>query len=306
MLDDINLLRNFARIVALGSMSAAAKDLGVSLAVVSKRLRTLESHTRTRLLNRTTRKLSPTDDGRKLYQHADRILAALAEAETHLASGADRPRGVLRISAPISFGRVHLVPVAGDLVQRYPDLDIELKLTDRLIDLVEERIDVAIRIGEPRDSTALLHKLIDNERVLAASPAYLEKFGRPRQPADLRDHRFIRYDDSTAPWFLLGPKGRKAQIETPCRLRADSGDAVTDWMLAGQGIALKSCIDIVHELSKGRLERVLPDWQSAPAPVHALIAASRHVPLKARVFVDALSARLREKAATYTKSTPRR
>ena len=216
-----------------------------------------------------------------------------------MASGADQPRGLLRVSAPISFGRVHLVPVAAELVQRHPHLDVELKLTDRLIDLVEERIDVAIRIGEPRDSTALLHKLIDNERVLVASPAYLEKFGRPRQPSDLLKHAFIRYDDSSAPWLLVGPRGRKVQVDAPCRLRADSGDAVTDWVLSGHGIALKSCIDVVHDLTRGRLERVLPEWQSAPAPVHALIVASRHVPLKARVFVDALGTRLREKAAQY-------
>ncbi|MBI1210379.1 MAG: LysR family transcriptional regulator [Alphaproteobacteria bacterium] len=301
MLDDLNLLRCFARIVALGSMSAAAKDLGVSLAVVSKRLRTLERNTRTRLINRTTRRLSPTDDGRKLYEHAERILAALAEAETHLASGADEPRGLLRVSAPISFGRVHLVPLAADLVQRYPHLDVELKLTDRVIDLVEERIDIAVRIGEPRDSSALFRKLVDNERVLVASPAYLKNFGRPRQPSDLHGHRFIRYDDSLTPWLLVGPNGRKVQAETPCRLRADSGDAVTDWALAGQGIAFKSDVDVVHELSKGRLERVLPEWRSPPTPVHALIAASQYVPLKVRTFIDALVAKLREGVAMQTK-----
>ncbi|MEJ1970399.1 MAG: LysR family transcriptional regulator [Rhizomicrobium sp.] len=292
MLEDLNELRTFGRILALGSLSAAARDLGVGLAVVSKRLATLERRAGTRLVNRTTRKLSPTEEGAALLLHVERVLDELADAEAQLASGTEEPHGLLRVSAPIAFGRIHLVPVTAELIDRYPHLNIELKLHDRLIDLVEERIDVAVRIGPPRDSTAIMRKLADSTRILVAAPSYLDAFGRPRHPDGLAGHRFVRYDDNIVPWRLEGPGGAVAEIETACRLRADSGDAVLDWALAGQGITLKSHVDVVAELSAGRLERVLPGWQSAAAPIYALVTATRHMPTKARIFIDTLAGRL--------------
>src|SRR5260370_7788658 len=159
MLDDLNELRTFQRILATGSLSAAARDLGVGLAVVSKRLASLERRAGQRLVNRTTRKLSPTNEGLALAAQVDRMLEELAAAEARLASGWEEPHGLLRVSAPISFGRIHLVPLAAQLIDRYPRLDIELKLEDRLVDLTDEQIDIAVRIGQPPDSSPVLPHL---------------------------------------------------------------------------------------------------------------------------------------------------
>jgi LysR family transcriptional activator of dmlA len=174
MLDDLNELRTFQRILACGSLSAAARDLGVGLAVVSKRLASLEQRAGNRLINRTTRRLSPTNEGLALAPHVDRMLEELAAAEARLASGWEEPHGLLRVSAPISFGRIHLIPLAAALIERYPRLDIELKLEDRVVDLTDEQIDIAVRIGQPRDSSAIMRKLADNRRILVAAPAYLD------------------------------------------------------------------------------------------------------------------------------------
>ncbi len=297
MLEDLNELRTFHRILALGSLSAAARDLGIGLAVVSKRLSTLERRAGVRLVNRTTRKLSATEEGRALHAHVEHMLDELAVAEAQLSSGVEEPHGMLRVSAPVSFGRIHLAPAAAKLVARYPRLDIELKLDDRMVDLVAERIDVAVRIGQPRDSTMVMRKLADNTRILVASPGYLDARGRPRTPDDLSDHSFVRYDDNIIPWSLEGPDGATAEVQTRCRLRADSGDAVMDWALLGQGITLKSEVDVCTDLATGRLERVLPDWQSPPAPIYALFPSARHLPAKTRAFVDALVAGVAEAQA---------
>jgi LysR family transcriptional regulator, transcriptional activator for dmlA len=292
MLDDLNELRTFQRILALGSLSAAARQMGIGLAVVSKRLAALERRVGARLVNRTTRSLSATAEGEVLLAHVDRVLEALDEAEARLAGGRASPRGLLRVSAPIAFGRVHVAPVAADLVARHPELDIELKLDDRLVDLIEARVDVAVRIGPPRDSTAVMRKLADNRRILVASPGYLDRMGHPRTPRETAGHAFLRYDDSTQPWRLEGPEGAVAEIETPCRLRADSGNVINDWALAGHGIMLRSQVDVAAELADGRLERVLVDWQSGPAPIYALFPSARHLATKVRVFVETLAERL--------------
>jgi len=296
MLDDLAELRTFERILTLGSLSAAARDLGVGLAVVSKRLAALERRAGVRLINRTTRKLSATEDGLALLAHTERVLDELAAAEARLASGQEAPRGLLRVSSPISFGRIHLAPVAADLVARHPGLDIQLKLDDQLIDMTEARIDIAVRIGSPRDSEAIIHKLMDSWRILVASPAYLDRRGRPAAPGDLVSHDILRYDPAAGPWRLQGPDGAVAEVEAVPRLSADNGDAVLDWALAGCGVSLKSTVDVSAELAAGRLERVLPDWRSAPAPIYALLPSARHLPTKTRVFLEAIAARLRAAA----------
>jgi DNA-binding transcriptional LysR family regulator len=292
MLDDLNELRTFRTILATGSLSAAARDLRVGLGVVSKRLLSLERRAGVRLIHRTTRRLSPTAEGLALSQHVDHILEELANAEERLASGREAPHGLLRVTAPVSFGRIHLAPVLGELSSRYPSLSFELNLTDRVTDLVEERIDVAVRIGTPQDSRAVIRRLADNWRVLAASPDYLDRRGRPQHPSEATGHEFLRYDNSAAPWRLESAEGDVFELEARCRLRADSGDAVHTWALAGYGVMLRSLIDVAPDLAAGRLERVLPRWSSGSAPVYALFPSKHQLPLKTRVLLDALAARL--------------
>nr|AYM52548.1 transcriptional regulator LysR family [Aetherobacter fasciculatus] len=292
MLDDLNELRTFQRILARGSLSGAARDLGVGLAVVSKRLASLERRAGLRLINRTTRRLSATEEGFALLPHIDRMLEELAAAEARLASGREEAHGLLRISAPVSLGRIHLVPQVAALVARHPRLDVELKLDDHLIDMIHERIDVAVRIGQPRDSAAIMHKLATNRRILVAAPSYLDQRGRPRTIADLASHVCLRYDDGTTPWRLEGPSAAVAEVEMRSRLRANSGDAVHDWALAGHGVMLKSRVDVAADLAAGRLERVLDGWQGPSAPIYALMSSGSPVATKVRVFLDAMSAYL--------------
>ncbi|KIH83551.1 LysR family transcriptional regulator [Pseudomonas batumici] len=292
MLDDLNELRTFQRILVCGSLSAAARDLGVGLAVVSKRLMALERRAGQRLINRTTRTLSATSEGLALSAHVDRILEELEAAESRMAVGAEEPFGRLRVSSPISFGRIHLVPLVAELVERHPRLDIELRLDDRLVDLTYERIDVAVRIGQPRDSSAILRKLADNRRILVAAPAYLERHGEPGSLQDLERHGCLRYDDPSQPWRLEGPGNEVIEFQPRARLHANSGDAVRDWAIAGHGIMLKSSVDVADDLAAGRLVHILRDWHSASAPIYALLPSRRFTPSKTKVFLDALGARL--------------
>ncbi|MCJ2129770.1 LysR family transcriptional regulator [Methylobacterium sp. E-045] len=292
MLDDLNELRTFRRIAALGSLTAAARELGVGLAVVSKRLTTLERRAGTRLIQRTTRSLSLTDEGQALLVQVDPALDAIEAAEEWLMNERDEPTGLLRVGAPVSFGRRHVAPVLGRLVALHPRLDADLKLDDRVVDLVGERIEVAIRIGPPQDSTMVMRRLAENRRILVASPGYLDRRGRPSCPADLAAHDGLSYGDAPTTWRLIGPSGIETDVRLRTRLRSDSGDAVHDWALAGGGIMLKSALDLTADLAANRLERVLPSHATAPTPVYALIASGRGMRTRARVFVDAMAAEL--------------
>lgn len=292
MLDDLNELKTFREILHRGSLSAAARSLGVALTVVSKRLATLERRTGTRLINRTTRALSPTEEGARLLVDIERALDAIAVGEERLASGRDEPVGRLRISAPVAFGRRHVAPALATLVTRYPRLSASLLLDDRLVDLVGEGIDATIRIGLPADSSAMMRKLADNRRILVASPAYLDRAGRPSTPMEMQGHAFLRYGDATLPWRLAGPDDEQVDIEAMARLHADNGDAVHDWAIAGMGIMLKSELDVVGDMQAGLLERLLPQWDGGQSPVVALYPSARHLPLKTRVFLDEMATRL--------------
>lgn len=298
MLNDLNELRTLRAIVEAGSLSAAGQKLGVSLAVVSKRLSTLEGRVGLRLINRTTRTLSPTEEGLRLLSQLDRALEALDEAEEQLTTGRDEPIGTLRVTAPVSFGRRHVAPVIASLVEQHPRLNGVLSLNDRLVDIGGGTLDVAIRIGSLADTSATMLKLSDNRRVLVASSAYLDRRGRPHAPDELSDHTFMRYGDSIAPWTLFGPNGVKTTIPAVPRLRVDSGDALHDWCLAGHGIMMKSIIDLHDDLATGQLEQVLADWNGGDMPIAALFASRRHQPRKVRAFLNAIAAAMKAREAT--------
>ncbi|PZO77430.1 MAG: LysR family transcriptional regulator [Mesorhizobium amorphae] len=291
MLDDLNELRTLQQVLAQGSLTGAARVLGVSLAVVSKRLATLEKRAGVRLVNRTTRRLSPTEEGERLMAEIERALEAIAQGEELLATGRDEPVGTLRVSAPVSFGRRHVAPVLGRLTQRHPQLAVSLSLDDRLADVTGGMIDVAIRIGGlSHAGGAAMRKLADNRRVLVATPSYLDRRGRPRSFADLAAHDLLRYSDGTGPWRFTDESGEEQLVPAPARLRVDNGDAVHDWCMADLGIMLKSGVDVAADLHAGRLERVLPSWHSADTPIVALFPARVTMPRKTRVFIDAMVA----------------
>lgn len=292
MLDDLNELRTFEQVLAQGSLTGAARALGISLAVVSKRLATLERRTGVRLVNRTTRALAPTEEGERLLVEVERALEAIRQGEELLATGRDEPVGTLRVSTPVSFGRRHVAPVLGSLAQRYPRLGVSLSLDDRLVDVAGGAVDVAIRIGGTGTDSAAMRKLADNVRVMVAAPGYLDRRGRPERPDDLAGHELLRYGDSVAPWRLTGPSHLQHLVAAPARLRVDNGDVVHDWCAAGLGIMLKSVVDVGPDLRAGVLEHVLPEWHAGDTPIIALFPDRATMPRKTRVFLDAMLASL--------------
>lgn len=290
MLDDLNELRTLQQVLVQGSLTGAARELGVSLAVVSKRLATLEKRAGVRLVNRTTRSLVATEEGERLMVEVARALEALAQGEELLATGRTEPIGTLRVSAPVSFGRRHVAPVLGALAQRHPQLAISLALGDRLIDVSGGSLDAAIRIGGlATGGAATMRKLADNERILVAAPAYLERRGRPANPGDLSAHELLRYGDASGPWRLRGPDGGEKLVPALARLRVDNGDAIHDWCASGLGIMLKSRIDVAADMRAGLLEHVLPGWHNGATPIMALFPNRATLPRKTRVFLDAMT-----------------
>ena len=223
MLDDIKELRTFVNIVGAESLSAAARDMNLALSVVSKRLASLERRAEARLIARNTRRLALTEEGQNLYERAQRILAEVDEAEAVLTSGRVEPQGLLRVSAPVAFGRAHVSPVCRDLVSAHPKISIDLVLTDRMVDLIEEGIDVVVRIGPPKDSRLVLRKLIDDYRIVVGAPEYLERRGTPMTPADLEGHECVHYRGVGTHWRLVDAGGQAIEVRATSRLRSNSG-----------------------------------------------------------------------------------
>jgi DNA-binding transcriptional LysR family regulator len=259
MIDEYAL---FAHVIEAGSLSAAARRLKLSPAMVSKRLARLEARLGARLIHRTTRRLSTTEVGQQFYEDVVRILAAAQAAENGVAGQARRPAGRLRVSAPTSFGRLHIAPHLNGFIDAYPDVRVELDLQDSFTDLLGDRIDVAVRISAPGDKSLAWRRLAANRRVLCAAPAYLVRHGAP---ADLRElaRRPLLAADGQLPWRLEGPNGPTV-LAGESRLRTNSSEVVRELALSGLGIALRSTWDVANELRSGALIRILPDYQGAP------------------------------------------
>lgn len=293
MLSDIDELRTFVRIAAAGSLSAAARNMGLALSVVSKRLATLERRTETVLTIRTTRRFALTHEGQRFLDRAHRILAEIDDAEAELAQRRVEPSGVLRVSASTALGRAHLSPVCRTLVQTYPKLSVDLVLTDRIVDPVEERMDAVIRIGMPRDSDLIMRKLIDNRRIIVAAPDYLKRRGAPATPEELALHDCLLFSrGAQTQWRLTHVDGRVADVRVTSRLRCDNGEIAQDWALAGCGLILKSWIYVASDLAARRLVSVLPEWKTKPAPVCALFPRQRQMSTRLRLFLETLAVQL--------------
>jgi DNA-binding transcriptional LysR family regulator len=303
MLDNISELRTFVSIVAAGSLSAAAREMELALSVVSKRLASLEHRAEVRLIARSTRRFALTAEGQDLYERAQRILAEIDDAEAILTSGRVEPQGLLRVSAPVAFGRAHVGPVCRHFVSAHPKTSIDLRLTDRMVDLIEEGVDVVIRIGPPKDSGLVLRKLIDDYRIVVGAPEYLERRGAPMTPADLENHDCVHYRGVGTHWRLVGSDGQAIEVRAFSRLRSNSGQVALDWALAGCGLVMNSWVDVEPDLRAGRLIHVLRDWHSDPAPVCALFPSNRQLPSRMRLFVDAMADWLNKHAAGYIASS---
>ncbi len=281
----------FTSVVRHGSFAKAADEHELTPSAVSKLVSRLEEHLGVRLLQRTTRKLALTDVGQSFHARAVQILADLAEAEAEVSMASLRPRGVVRLSAPTVFGRLYVAPLLSTLLQRFPDLSIDLNLSDRFVDLVEEGVDLAIRIGTLSDSRLVARRLCANRRLLVAAPSYLELHGRPETPADLARHECLIFTGLNRPreWQLVG---RDGLVSAPvnARLASNNAEALVEAALDGLGIAMGATFATHGALRSGALVRVLPEYEFEPTAMFAVFPSARQLSLKVRAVVDLLSA----------------
>ena len=287
MLDNLTGLVVFAKVVEEGSFSKAAISLGISKSSVSKQITALEDHLGSRLLNRTTRRISLTEPGTLLYERCQRIMAEVDAAEREAGSLQSSPSGRLRISAGVSFGHLHLAPLMPDFLLAFPDLSVELILNDRRVDLVEEGYDLALRIGHLENSTLIARKLCPSRLVTIASPDYLEKHGEPKHPQELARHAHLAYsylNDGTAWDFRV--EGRDQQFRIAPRMTTNNGDAILTMVERGSGISQVPTFIAGDSVRAGYLKQILSDYVPAPIGLYALYPTSRNLPLKVRVFID--------------------
>jgi DNA-binding transcriptional LysR family regulator len=277
----------FARVVAEGSLSAAARGLGISPAMVSKRLARLEDRLGVQLLHRTTRRLALTDAGAEFHRELTEILARLGEAEARIRSTGRGPAGRLRVTAPTSFGRLHVAPLLPAFLARYPDVELEIDLADEYVDLPGRQVHVAVRISTEPGPEFIARRIADNRRVLCAAPAYFAAHGAPQAIADFDRHRLIAADGQL-PWRLAAG-ARTAEVGGPSHVRTNSSELIRELALGGVGIALRSLWDVGDALADGRLVRVLPEWEgSADVGIYAVHPRDRRIPPAAQAFAEFL------------------
>ncbi len=280
----------FVRVVEEQNFSAAARALKLTPSAVSQLIRRLEDRLGARLLNRTTRRVNLTEEGRAFYQRCRPILAAIDEAERAVAEFQEEPRGLLRVAMPLSLGNYHILPLFPDLLTRYRDLKIETIMTDSIMNLVEAQVDVAVRIGPQPDSSLIARRLGSDRRIVVASPAYLERHGTPKTPDDLTDHNCLRQTavSNLNQWVFQGPDGPR-RIEVTGRFEVNNTPALRHAALAGTGLIRVGEFVAGADINAGRLVRVLGDYESpTKMDIFAVYPPNPHLSPKVRAFVDLL------------------
>ncbi len=294
-MDKLTAMSVFTRVVERGSFTAAAEDLRLSRAMTSKHVQDLEALLGVGLLNRTTRRISLTEEGRHYHALCVQILADIAEAEQSVAERQAEPQGTLRLNTAVSFGTHHIAPAIVDFTARHPKVRVDMTLVDRVVDLVDEGYDLAIRIGTLASSSLIARRLAPCRLVVCAAPDYLARHGRPVHPADLAGHNCLGYTYGalTDAWRFIGPAG---ETTVPIRgnLQINNGDALRSAALRGHGVVLLPTFIIGADLSVGTLERVLPDYSPPDMGIHAVYPPGRHLPAKVRSFIDFLAQRFGE------------
>jgi DNA-binding transcriptional LysR family regulator len=289
LLDNLDL---FVRIVERGGLAAAGRDVGLSPAVVTERLAALETHYGARLLNRTTRAASLTDEGRLLLSGARQLVSNASDIEARIRLGVDRISGSIRLSAPIDLGRQRLVPALDAFMAEHPEVTLELVLSDGYVDLAAQGIDLALRLGDLKNSSMRAVRLGPNRRVVCASPAYLAQRGTPQRPAELHHHNclLMRFGAGVdCEWAFVEGGRRSVQVVNGNRI-ANDGGLVRQWCLQGHGIALKSEWDVHDDLRAGRLLALLVPFESPPNTLQLLYLGGAAMPRRVRALIDALVA----------------
>ncbi len=298
-------IRTFVRVYELGSMSAAGRDMRVSPAVTSARISQLEEHLGVRLFQRTTRSLTPTEQGNSFYRGAAAILEAVENAEAQIVNITENLKGSLYVAAPLGVGRRLIAPQVPKFLAEYPEVSVRLRLTDRKVDLTTEGLDLAFFLGQPEDSNLRMRKIADVDRVLCASPKYIKKRGMPESGDDLIADKHeclnLRFPGATEfQWLLQTPSGPK-RFRVSGRYESDDGDVLTDWALAGHGIALKPIFEIAQHLKAGTLVPVAEQTPPEPIQMACLFTHRRMQDPKTRLFMEFIIERIGSSiAATNT------
>ncbi len=278
----------FARVARTGNMSAAGREMGLSPAVVSKRVSLLEERLGARLFQRTTRHLTLTETGEGYFKRVVDILSLVEEAEDFVARRNTTPRGLLKITAPTTFSRLHIAPYLSKFLALYPEIDLDLQITDDMFDIIRDGFDLAIRIGELEDSSLVAKKLAVDTRVICAAPKYLDDAGTPASLADLQGHNCLSAGAQDI-WRLEGPDGQH-QLRLGGNIRSNSAEFMREAILAGLGLGLRSTWDIGKELQSGELQIVLPQYRgSSKVAIYAVYPSREFMPSKVNVFIDFLS-----------------
>lgn len=283
-------LEFFVLLNRLGSLSAAARALDITPPAATMRLAAMEKRIGARLLNRSTRKISLTPEGELYLEHASRLIEALRELDEIVSGNSRAPRGLLRVNAPLGFGRTVIAPLVSTFTTRHPEVEVQLEVTDRPVDLIDKGFDLAVRFGELPDNRINARRIMSNRRFLCASPAYLEKHGTPKTLTDLTRHRCIVHrqnDDAHGVWRFLA-HGRTEIVKVHGALSSNDGDIVLGWALDGQGIVIRSEWDAAKYLESGRLRRILPEFELPSADLYAYYPSKQNLPARVRAFLNFL------------------
>jgi DNA-binding transcriptional LysR family regulator len=293
-MDQFKQISAFVGVASRGSMSATARADGVTPAIIGRRLDALEERLGVKLLLRTTRRISLTFEGAAFLEDCQRILRELADAEGAVSLGGIRPGGHLKVSAPAGFGRRHVAPLLTRFIEGNPEVTVRLDLSDRLVDLVDENVDCAIRIGDLADSSLISIRLGEMQRVVVASPDYIAKFGVPPAPTFLGEHNCLSLRQQRG--WTLRVEGEVRVVKVSGSFECNDGAVLHDWALAGKGLAWRSLWEVGADIAAGRLVTVLDEFVAPPVGIHAVVPQRRHLPLRVRLFIDLLKATWRDPA----------
>lgn len=287
-LDSISDISTFVSIITAGSLSGAARELDLTLAAVSKRLIRLETALGVRLVNRTTRQLSLTDDGREFHGHCLTLLEQVRRTEDALSSRRDDVSGLLRLTATNAFCRRQIAPRLGRFLERHPGVRCELIATDDVVDLVQLGVDIAIRQAPMPDSELIARPIASDRRILCAAPSYVDRHGAPLTPADLAQHRCIVFGEPAITTWTLSRGDESLVLDVDWDVHINAGDAIHGAVLGGAGIALKSVWEVADDIAAGRLVELLPGWRSAARPIYAVYPSIRHQVPRISAFIQFL------------------
>ncbi|HEX9431311.1 MAG TPA: LysR family transcriptional regulator [Burkholderiales bacterium] len=292
-MDRLGAIQVFAQVVESGSFARAADRLSLSTSAASRHVAELESHLQTRLLNRTTRRVSLTESGRAFYERSVQLLADLAEAEQEASSAAVVPRGTIRLTTSVNFGVRHVAPAIAEFLARHPEVRFDVSLADRVVDLVEEGFDLAIRIGPPGADNLVARKLGETRLVPCASPQYLAQHGAPKTPEELARHNCFTYEyvSTRHVWRFRDRAGTEHAVRVAGSLHSNNGDLLAEAAAQGAGIVFEPAFIVGPEVRAGRLVPLLQDYVTPPVPIYALYPSRKHLSAKVRRFVDFLAER---------------